>query len=304
MTAGTGIRVSEPPSHPAPRKLAGPRFRPGESAFRLLLLCCLAVGIIFLGVLITYVLVEAWPRLDSRLWENFPSIRRPERAGAQSAIFGTIWVIAFTALFCLPTGIMAAIYLEEYADQNRWYNRMIELNIQNLAAVPSIIYGILGLGLLARELSLGTTVLTASLTLSLLVLPVVIIASREAIRAVPQSIRQASLALGATQWQTIWRQVLPAAVPGIATGSILALSRAIGEAAPLLLLGAVTYVAFNPEGLESAYTVLPIQIFGWISQSREEFHHLAAAGIVILLAILLLMNAAAIWLRNRFSKRW
>lgn len=300
----TEIRVTEPPSHAPPRKLAGPRFRPGESAFRLLLLCCLAVGIIFLGVLISYVLVEAWPRLDSRLWENFPSIRRPERAGAQSAIFGTIWVIAFTALFCLPTGIMAAIYLEEYADQNRWYNRMIELNIQNLAAVPSIIYGILGLGLLARELSLGTTVLTASLTLSLLVLPVVIIASREAIRAVPQSIRQASLALGATQWQTIWRQVLPAAVPGIATGSILALSRAIGEAAPLLLLGAVTYVAFNPEGLESAYTVLPIQIFGWISQSREEFHHLAAAGIVILLAILLLMNAAAIWLRNRFSKRW
>lgn len=300
----TDIRVTEPPSHAAPRELAGPRFRPGETAFRLLLLCCLAVGIIFLGVLITYVLVEAWPRLDSRLWENFPSIRRPEQAGARSAIFGTIWVIAFTALFCLPTGIMAAIYLEEYADPNRWYNRLIELNIQNLAAVPSIIYGILGLGLLARELGLGTTVLTASLTLSLLVLPVVIIASREAIRAVPQSIRQASLALGATQWQTIWRQVLPAAVPGIATGSILALSRAIGEAAPLLLLGAVTYVAFNPEGLDSAYTVLPIQIFGWISQSREEFHHLAAAGIVILLAILLIMNAAAIWLRNRFSKRW
>lgn len=300
----TEIRVTEPPAPAQPRKLAGPRFRPGESAFHVLLLCCLAVGIIFLGVLITYILVEAWPRLDSRLWNNFPSVRRPERAGAQSAIFGTIWVIAFTALFCLPTGIMAAIYLEEYADPNRWYNRLIELNIQNLAAVPSIIYGILGLGLLARQLALGTTVLTASLTLSLLVLPVVIIASREAIRAVPRSIRQASLALGATQWQTIWRQVLPAAVPGIATGSILALSRAIGEAAPLLLLGAVTYVAFNPEGLESAYTVLPIQIFNWISQSREEFHHLAAAGIVILLAILLLMNAAAIWLRNRFSKRW
>ncbi|MGW7080322.1 phosphate ABC transporter permease PstA [Streptomyces sp. NPDC054871] len=300
----TDIRVTEPPARAAPRKLAGPRFRPGETAFRTLLLCCLAVGIIFLGVLLTYVLVEAWPRLDSRLWNNFPSIRRPERAGAQSAIFGTIWVVAFTALFCLPTGVMAAIYLEEYADPNRWYNRLIELNIQNLAAVPSIIYGILGLGLLARQLSLGTTVLTAALTLSLLVLPVVIIASREAIRAVPQSIRQASLALGATQWQTIRRQVLPAAVPGIATGSILALSRAIGEAAPLLLLGAVTYVAFNPEGLESAYTVLPIQIFGWISQSREEFHHLAAAAIVILLAILLLMNAAAIWLRNRFSKRW
>jgi phosphate transport system permease protein len=199
---------------------------------------------------------------------------------------------------------MAAIYLEEYADPDRWYNRLIELNIQNLAAVPSIIYGILGLGLLARQLALGTTVLTASLTLSLLVLPVVIISAREAVRAVPQSIRQASLALGATRWQTIRRQVLPAAVPGIATGSILALSRAIGEAAPLILLGAVTYVAFNPEGLQSAYTVLPVQIYGWISQSREEFHHLAAAAIVILLALLLAMNAAAIWLRNHYSKRW
>ncbi|MGW0821352.1 phosphate ABC transporter permease PstA [Streptomyces sp. NPDC002845] len=284
--------------------LAGPRFRPGESLFRWLLLACLAVGVIFLVSLLTYVLVEAWPRLDSRLWDNFPSIRRPENAGAQSAIFGTIWVISFTALFCLPTGIMAAIYLEEYADANRWYNRMIELNIQNLAAVPSIIYGILGLGLLARQFALGTTVLTAALTLSLLVLPVVIIASREAIRAVPQSIRHASLALGATQWQTIWRQVLPAAVPGMATGSILALSRAIGEAAPVIMLGAVTFVMFNPEGLQSSYTVLPVQIYNWISQSREEFHHLAAAAIILLLAILLLMNAAAIWLRNRYSRRW
>ncbi|MFF3322349.1 phosphate ABC transporter permease PstA [Streptomyces sp. NPDC002889] len=286
------------------RRLAGPRFRPGETVFRWLLFSCLALGVVFLAVLLVYILVEAWPRLDSRLWTNFPSIRRPENAGARSAIFGTIWVIGFTALFCLPTGIMAAIYLEEYADPDRWYNRLIELNIQNLAAVPSIIYGILGLGLLARQLALGTTVLTASLTLSLLVLPVVIISAREAIRAVPQSIRQASLALGATQWQTIRRQVLPAAVPGIATGSILALSRAIGEAAPVIMLGAVTYVAFNPEGLQSAYTVLPVQIYGWISQSREEFHHLAAAAIVILLALLLAMNAAAIWLRNRYSKRW
>ncbi|MEU0722831.1 phosphate ABC transporter permease PstA [Streptomyces sp. NPDC006140] len=296
--------VIEKPAAPGRGTLAGPRFRPGESLFRWLLLACLAIGIVFLVSLLTYVLVEAWPRLDSRLWNNFPSIRRPENAGAQSAIFGTIWVISFTALFCLPTGIMAAIYLEEYADQDRWYNRLIEVNIQNLAAVPSIIYGILGLGLLARQLALGTTVLTASLTLSLLVLPVVIISSREAIRAVPRSIRQASLALGATQWQTIWRQVLPAAVPGIATGSILALSRAIGEAAPVIMLGAVTFVMFNPEGLQSEYTVLPVQIYNWISQSREEFHHLAAAAIILLLAILLVMNAAAIWLRNRYSRRW
>lgn len=284
--------------------LAGPRFRPGEALFRWLLLGCLAIGIIFLISLLAYIIVEAWPRLDSRLWNNFPSIRRPENAGAQSAIFGTLWVISFTALFCLPTGIMAAIYLEEYADQDRWYNRLIEVNIQNLAAVPSIIYGILGLGLLARQFALGTTVLTAALTLSLLVLPVVIISSREAIRAVPRSIRQASLALGATQWQTIWRQVLPAAVPGMATGAILALSRAIGEAAPVIMLGAVTFVMFNPEGLQSSYTVLPVQIYNWISQSREEFHHLAAAAIILLLAILLLMNAVAIWLRNRYSRRW
>ncbi|MET9834929.1 phosphate ABC transporter permease PstA [Streptomyces lavendulocolor] len=284
--------------------LAGPRWRPGESLFRWVLLACLALGIVFLVSLMSYILVEAWPRLDSRLWENFPSIRRPENAGAQSAIFGTIWVISFTALFCLPTGIMAAIYLEEYADSNRWYNRLIELNIQNLAAVPSIIYGILGLGLLARQFGLGTTVLTAALTLSLLVLPVVIISSREAIRAVPQSIRHASLALGATQWQTIWRQVLPAAVPGMATGAILALSRAIGEAAPVIMLGAVTFVMFNPEGLQSEYTVLPVQIYNWISQSRTEFHHLAAAAIILLLGLLLLMNAAAIWLRNRYSRRW
>ncbi|MET9953647.1 phosphate ABC transporter permease PstA [Streptomyces sp. NPDC006339] len=293
---------------PAPvserRLLAGPRFRPGESLFRWLLLACLAIGILFLVSLLAYLVIEAWPRLDSRLWNNFPSIRRPENAGAQSAIMGTIWVISFTALFCLPTGIMAAIYLEEYADQNRWYNRLIELNIQNLAAVPSIIYGILGLGLLARQFALGTTVLTAALTLSLLVLPVVIIASREAIRAVPQSIRQASLALGATQWQTISRQVLPAAVPGMATGAILALSRAIGEAAPVIMLGAVTFVMFNPEGLQSSYTVLPVQIYNWISQSRTEFHHLAAAAIILLLGILLLMNAVAIWLRNRYARRW
>ena len=294
----------EGPAPPVRVSLTGPRFRPGESVFRWLLLACLAVGIAFLAVLLAYILIEAWPRLDARLWQNFPSVRRPEKAGAQSAILGTVWVIAFTALFCLPTGIMAAIYLEEYADPRRWYNRLIELNIQNLAAVPSIIYGILGLGLLARQLALGTTVLTAALTLSLLVLPVVIISSREAIRAVPQSIRQASLALGATQWQTISRQVLPAAVPGIATGSILALSRAIGEAAPVIMLGAITYVAFNPEGLQSAYTVLPVQIYNWIAQSREEFHHLAAAAIVILLAVLLVMNAAAIWLRNRYTKRW
>jgi phosphate transport system permease protein len=294
--------VDDVRSSGAPR-LTGRR-RPLEPAFRLLLLSSLILAVIFLGILLFYVVNEGWPRLDSRLWERFPSLLNPQRAGAQSAIYGTVYVVALTALFCIPIGVMTAIYLEEYADRERWYNRLIELNIQNLAAVPSIVYGILGLGIIARGIGLGVSLITAALTLSLLVLPVVIIASREAIRAVPSSIRQGSVALGATQWQTISRQVLPASIPGIATGTILALSRAIGEAAPLLLLGAVTHITFNPASLTDSYTVLPIQIFNWIKQPEAEFHTLAAAAIVILLAILLVMNSLAIWLRNRYHKRW
>jgi phosphate transport system permease protein len=300
----TTAQLGIPAATPSRARLGAERRRPLDMAFHLLLLSSLAVGIVFLGVLLVYVVQKGWPRLDSRLWENMPSARNPDRAGAQSAIFGTLWVIGLTALICLPTGVLAAIYMEEYADNTRWYNRLIELNLQNLAAVPSIVYGILGLGILARQWALGTTVITAALTLSLLVLPVVIIASREAIRAVPNSIRDGSLALGATKWQTIWRQVLPGAIPGIATGSILALSRAIGEAAPLILLGAVTFVTFNPTGLDSLYTVLPIQIFNWTSESREGFTVLAAATIVLLLAILLAMNSIAIFIRNRYQKRW
>jgi phosphate transport system permease protein len=209
------------------------------------------------------------------------------------------------AVTCIPIGVGAAVYLEEYANRDRWYNRLIELNIQNLAAVPSIVYGILGLAFLVRGFAdLGFTVLAGGLTLSLLVLPIVIISAREAIRAVPDSIRQGSLALGATQWQTIRRQVLPAAIPGIATGTILALSRAIGEAAPLVLLGALTFITFNPEGLDSSFTVLPIQIFTWISRPQEDFKVLAAAAIVVLLVILIAMNAVAIYLRNRYQRKW
>ncbi|NUT40106.1 MAG: phosphate ABC transporter permease PstA [Thermoactinospora sp.] len=285
-------------------QLAG-RGRPlREHVFRIALLSSLVIALGFLALLLVYVVQDGWPRLDSALWENQPSIRRPETAGIQSGIFGTLWIIALTALMALPTGILAAVYLEEYADKTKWYNRLIELNISNLAAVPSIVYGILGLGLIARWMQFGFTVMTGAMTISLLVLPIVVIAAREAIKAVPPSIREGSLALGATQWQTIWRQVLPAAVPGMATGSILALSRAIGEAAPFLMLGAATLVRFNPEGVWSSFTVLPIQIYSFISQSREEFHVLAAAAIVILLAILLLMNSVAIWLRNRYQKRW
>jgi len=272
--------------------------------FRAALFVSLAVGILTLAWLIFSVVKEGWPRLSLDVLFHFPS-SNPELAGAQSAIMGTIWVVGLTALITIPIGVGAAIYLEEYADRDRWWNRLIELNIQNLAAVPSIVYGILGLAFFVRGfLDLGQTVLAAALTLSLLVLPIVIISSREAIRSVPDSIRQGALALGATQWQTIWRQVLPASIPGMATGSILALSRAIGEAAPLVLLGGLTFITFNPEGLDSAFTVLPIQIFNWISRPQEEFHVLAAAAIVVLLVLLVAMNGIAIFLRNKYQRKW
>lgn len=282
------------------------RVRVGDLVFKLALQACFLIAFAVLAGLLAWVVIKGWGRLDSRLWTQMPAgrVSRIEQAGVQSAITGTLWVIGLTALICLPTGVLAAIYLEEYANRERWYNRLLELNIQNLAGVPSIIFGILGLGLIARQFGLGFSVITAAIVLSLLVLPVVIIATREAIRAVPQSIRHASYALGATKWQTVSRQVLPAAVPGIATGSILALSRAIGEAAPLLVLGAVSFITFNPDGLLSRYTVLPIQIYGYIGKSQSEYTELAAAAIVLLLAIVLVMNSIAIVLRNKFQKRW
>ncbi len=274
-----------------------------ERGFSFILVGALFVAVLTLIVLLVDVTITGWDRLDSRLW-NFPS-SRATNAGFQSAVTGTLLVMGIVLVTCLPVGVGAAIYLEEYADKERWYNRLIELNIQNLAAVPSIVYGILGLAFFVRGwFALGQSVLAAGLTLALLVLPVVIIAAREAVRAVPNSIRLGAFALGATQWQVIARQVLPAAIPGIATGTILALSRAIGEAAPLLLLGALTFITFNPTGLQSAFTVMPIQIFNYISRPQEEFRVLAAAGIVLLLGLLLLMNSFAIWLRNRYSQRW
>lgn len=275
-----------------------------DRIFKAALAISILIAVAVLAVLLAYVTIKGWPRLNSMLWENMPSQRRPLISGAQSAITGTLWVITFTALFAIPTGVLAAVYLEEYANKSSRFARFVEVNIQNLAAVPSIVYGILGLAIFARALALGQSVITASLTLALLVLPIIIIATREALRAVPQSIRDGSMALGATQWQTTWRQTLPAAVPGIATGTILALSRAIGEAAPLLLLGAVAFITFNPNGLLSAYTTLPIQIFNWTKDAREEFQVLASATIVLLLVILLIMNGIAIWVRNKTQKRW
>jgi phosphate transport system permease protein len=271
--------------------------------FEGLLVVSVTVGFVLLAVLLVDVFRRGVVYVDPVLLTE-PSSTRPERAGAGPAILGTIYLMVLLLLMTVPVGVGTALYLEEYADRERWYNRALEVNIQNLAAVPSIVYGILGLAFIVRgPAGLGFVLLSGALILTLLVLPIVIVSAREAIRAVPDSIRQGAYALGATQWQVIRRQVLPAAIPGIATGSILALARAIGETAPLLLVGALTYVPFNPEIL-GRFTALPVQIYQWISRPQDEFRDLAAAGIIVLLALLLTMNAFAILLRNRYQKRW
>jgi phosphate transport system permease protein len=281
--------------------------RTKNTGFVVGLIVCVGISVLLLGVLLADVVADGAGNLTWDFITSFSSINA-DQSGIQAAFWGTIWLMGVCAAFIIPVGVATAIYLEEYADENRWYNRLIELNIQNLAAVPSIVYGILGLAFLVRgPLSLGPVVLAGGLTLGLLVLPVVIIAAREAIRAVPPSIREGSMALGATQWQTIWRQVLPAAVPGIATGVILALARAIGETAPLIVVGAATFIAFNPEGLDSFFTAMPIQIFDWItrpSNDVNDYRPLAAAGILLLMIMLVLMNSIAIWLRNRYEQKW
>ena len=281
--------------------------RAKDLAFRLGMLVCLGLAILLLGVLLVDVVIDGAGSLTWDFISNFSSINADE-SGIQAALWGTIWLMGVCALFIIPVGVATAIYLEEYADNTKWWNRLIEVNIQNLAAVPSIVYGILGLAFLVRgPLSLGPVILAGGLTLGLLVLPVVIIAGREAIRAVPPSIREGSMALGATKWQTIRRQVLPAAVPGIATGVILALARAIGETAPLIVVGAATFLAFNPSGVNDLFTAMPIQIFDWISRPSNEandYTPLAAAGILLLMILLLLMNSVAIWLRNRYEQKW
>ncbi len=283
---------------------ASGRERLREHAFHAALLACLVASVVMLGVLFFDIIRKGLPELDFQLLSSFPSFD-PAMSGLQSALFGTLAIMAVCTLFIVPVGVASAVYLEEFADPDRWYNRFIEVNIQNLAAVPSIVYGILGLAFLVRgPLSLDRVVLAGGLTLALLVLPVVIIAGREAIRAVPASIREGSMALGATRWQTIWKQVLPASIAGTATGIILALSRAIGETAPLILVGTATFVAFNPTGPLSAFTALPLQILDWIRRPQDEFQTLAAAAIIVLLALLLIMNSTAIWLRNRYEQKW
>ncbi len=264
-------------------------------------------GIIVLATLLVRVFMEGLPQLDWGFINSFPS-RLPSRAGILSPLMGTLWVMAFTALFSFPLGLATALYLEQYAPQNK-ITAIIQTNISNLAGVPSIVYGILGLTVFVRWFSLDRSVLAGALTMTILILPITIIASREALRSVPSSLTTASYALGATQWQTVRRVVLPYAFPGILTGTILSMSRAIGETAPLLMMGALTFVAFVPgsDGLARApldpFTVLPIQIFNWASRPQSEFQDLAATGIVVLLVVLLVMNAGAILLRDRFQRK-
>jgi phosphate transport system permease protein len=276
-----------------------------EVGFRMLLFSCLAIAIATLIVLLVDVLADGLGSLSLSFLTDAPSRIIPENSGIGPALAGTLWLMAACAAFIIPVGVATAVYLEEYANRERWFNRFIEVNIQNLAAVPSIVYGVLGLAFLVRgPLGMGNILIAGGLTLGLLVLPVVIVAGREAIRAVPPSIREGSMALGATQWQTIWKQTLPAALPGIATGVILSLSRAIGETAPLIVVGAAYFATSSPGGPFDDVTALPIQIFGWVSDPRPEYKALAAAGIIVLMAILLAMNAVAIWLRNKYEKKW
>ena len=272
--------------------------------FLALLWLSLLVALVTLAVLIVDTFITGADRLDSRLLTEYPS-SRPGEAGARPAIIGSAWVIGTTAVLAIPLGVAAAVHLEVFADRNNRFNRFIEVNIQNLAAIPSIIYGMLAISTLALVgIQNKNIVLGGGLALAMLILPIIIITTREALRAVPVEMRQGSLAMGATELQTTWRIILPSAVPGIATGTILALSRALGEAAPLLLLGGLVFISFDPNGLLSGFTTMPIQIFGWTSNPQAEFHELAAAASILLLGILLAMNAVAIAIRNHYQRRW
>ena len=259
------------------------------------------LGIVLLIALLVDVFSDGAAQVDGHFLTSYPS-RFPEEAGLRSALLGTLWMLGLTALIAFPLSVGAAIYLEEYAPDNR-LTRFIQLNIANLAGVPSVVYGLLGLGLFVRWFALGRSVLAGSMTMALLILPLIIVASREAIRAVPDGQREASYALGATKWQTVYRTVLPAAGGGILTGTILALARAIGETAPLITIGALTFIAFDPNGPLDLFTVLPIQIFNWVSLPQREFSNLAAGGIVILLVVLLIANSAALFVRFRLQRR-
>ncbi len=274
----------------------------GSLAFQLALLVCLLIGLLTLATLLVDVLRRGIGGLDGAFVTSLDS-RFPEKAGIKPALVGTLWLMGLTAVIAFPLGVGAAVYLEEFAPRNR-LTAFLEINVANLAAVPSVIYGLLGLAVFVRAMEMGRSIMAGAMTLVLLILPVVIVSSREALRAVPDSIREGALAVGATRGQTVWHQTLPAALPGTMTGMILGLSRAIGETAPLITLGALTYVNFVPSGPWDRFTAMPIQIFNWVSRPQSEFQDVAASGIVLLLGVLLAMNALAVYLRHRYERRW
>jgi phosphate transport system permease protein len=296
MTFRSGSVAASPMENPS--NIAGRKTK--ASVIQWLLFVVTALAIVILAVLVWDITSAGARWLSLDLLTNTAS-RKPENAGLRPALLGTLWVIGLTALFAFPVGVGAAVYLEEYAPNNRW-TRLLKTNIANLAGIPSIVYGLLGLGVFVSLFTLGRTIISGALTMALLILPVIIIASQEAIRAVPPSLRQAAFALGATRWQVARDHVIPAAMPGILTGIILSISRAMGETAPLLVVGAAAYVTFNPTGLTSKYTALPMQIYEWARRPQQEFQDLAAAAIIVLLVLLLILNGTAIYLRQRFAR--
>ncbi|EPR10837.1 phosphate ABC transporter permease PstA [Ruminiclostridium papyrosolvens] len=271
-----------------------------NSIFHGVIFCVTLIGIVVLVILLADIIMRGVPFLTKHFFTNFPS-RFPKKAGILPGIYGSVYIILLTILIAVPIGLGTAVYLEEYAKNNR-FTKFIKINISNLSGTPSIVYGLLGLTVFVRTLGLGKSILAGALTMSLVVLPIVIVSSQEAIKAVPQYLRHGSYALGATKWQTIRKIVIPAALPGIFTGVILSVSRALGETAPLIMVGAATYVSKLPEGLNSIFTALPLQIYYWMGLPKEQFKDLAAAGIIVLLGILLTTNAIAIVLRNKYQK--
>lgn len=302
-------QISSRPRPPAPPETVNSHFKPNlasrygtDRIFKYAAWGATAIAVAILVWLLLTILIDGLGTLNLNFIQSFPS-RKPEQAGIRAALMGTIWLMLVVASVSFPVGVGAGIYLEEFAEDN-WFTRFVEINISNLAGVPSIIYGLLGLAVFVRILEPitgGRTIVSGALTLALLILPVIIVATRESLRAVPNSMRLAGYALGANTWQVVWSHVLPQAMPGILTGVILALSRAIGETAPLIAIGAVVFIRSTPSGLQSPFTAMPIQIYNWVGRPQEEFHHIAASGIIVLMAALLAMNAIAIYLRNRFQ---
>ncbi len=272
-----------------------------DKTFQVFGLFCTFLGLVVLAIFLIDILLEGLGRIDWEFLTSLPS-RKASRAGILTAWAGTLWILVLTAIIAIPLGVSAGVYLEEYGKKSKMAN-FLEINISNLAGVPSIIYGLLGLEIFVRQMHLGGSLLSGALTLSLLVLPIIIVTTREALKAVPRSLRDASFALGASKWQTIWMQILPAASGGIMTGIILSLSRAVGEAAPLIVIGALAYVPFVPETPMDEFTVLPIQIFNWVSRPQEEFLINAAAAIIVLLLITFMLNGVAVYLRYRQQKK-